>query len=78
MPPSPAMTGHYRGEPVASGLTRATVVSAAEQTRRRARRQRLVWMLALLVVLVAAAWVGHLLWVAHVSPGQPVPADLTP
>jgi hypothetical protein len=72
------MAGHYRDEPVASGLTRATVVSPAELARRRARRQRIVWTVALLVVLVAAAWVGHLLWDAYFSAGEPVPGQLTP
>ena len=72
------MAGHYRGEPVASGLTRATVVAPAEQARRRARRQRVVWVVALLVVMVAAVWVGHLLWDAYFSAGDPVPGELTP
>jgi hypothetical protein len=72
------MAGHYRGEPVASGLTRATVVSPAEQDRRRARRQRIAWILVLVVALVAAAWVAHLLWDAYVSAGEPVPDQLTP
>ena len=72
------MAGHYRGEPVASGLTRATVVSPAELARRRSRRQRIVWTVALLVVLVVAAWVGHLLWDAYFSAGEPVPGQLTP
>jgi hypothetical protein len=35
-------------------------------------------MVALLVVVLAAAWVGHLLWAAHLSATQPAPADLTP
>ena len=72
------MAGHYRGEPVASGLTRATVVPPSELARRRARRQRILWTLALLAVLVAAVWVGHLLWDAYVSAGEPVPDQLTP
>jgi hypothetical protein len=73
------MAGHYPGEPVASGLTRASVIAPAERARRRARRQRVVWMVALLVVLVAAAWVGHLLWDAYFSAGHPVPGEqLTP
>ena len=38
-----------------------------------------VWVVALLVVLVAAAWVGHLLWDAYFSAGHPVPGEqLTP
>ena len=72
------MPGHYRGESVASGLTRATVVAPVEQARRRARRQRVLWVVALLVVLVAAAWVGHLLWDAYLSAGEPAPEQLTP
>ena len=72
------MAGHYRGEPGASGLTRATVASPAELARRRTRRQRIVWTLALLVVLVAAAWVGHLLWDAYFSAGEPVSDRLMP
>ena len=72
------MAGHYRGEPVVSGLTRASVVAPPERARRRARRQRLVWVIALIVVLVAAAWVGHLLWDSYFSAGDPVPGELTP
>jgi type VI protein secretion system component VasF len=72
------MAGHYQGEPVASGLTRATVVSPSERARRRARRQRIVWTVALLVVLVAAAWLGHLLWDAYFSAGEPASGQLTP
>jgi len=72
------MVGHYRGEPVASGLTRASVVGPAEQARRRARRQRAIWLLALVVVLVAAVWVGHLLWDTYLSAGDPVPGEVTP
>jgi type VI protein secretion system component VasF len=72
------MAGHYRGEPVASGLTRASVVAPADRARRRARRQRVVWVVALIVVLIAAAWVGHLLWDTYFSAGEPVPGELTP
>ena len=72
------MAGHYRGEPVASGLTRATVVAPADQARRRARRQRVMWVVALIVVLVAAAWAGHLLWDTYFSASEPVPGELTP
>jgi hypothetical protein len=72
------MAGHYRGEPVGSGLTRASLVAPADQARRRARRQRVVWILALIVVLVAAVWVGHLLWDSYFSAGEPVSGDLTP
>ncbi|HVE29926.1 MAG TPA: hypothetical protein VNC80_07675 [Mycobacteriales bacterium] len=54
------------------------MASPAELARRRARRQRIVWTLALLVVLVAAAWVGHLLWDAYFSAGEPVSDRLMP
>jgi hypothetical protein len=50
----------------------------ASAARRRARRQRIVWTLAPLLVLVAAAWVGHLFWDAYFSAGEPVPDPLTP
>jgi type VI protein secretion system component VasF len=59
-------------------LTRAPVVAPAERARRRARRQRVVWVVALIVVLVAAAWVGHLLWDSYFSAGEPAPGGLTP
>ena len=72
------MAGHYRGEPVASGLTRATVASPAQVARRRARRQRIVWMLALLAVVVAAVWSGYLVWNAYFPVVQPVSDQLTP
>jgi hypothetical protein len=59
-------------------LTRAPVVAPAERARRRARRQRVVWVVALIVVLVAAAWVVHLLWDSYFSAGEPAPGGLTP
>jgi hypothetical protein len=37
-----------------------------------------VWVVALIVVLVAAAWVGHLLWDSYFSAGEPAPGGLTP
>ena len=64
-------TGRKRVDP-------ASLVAPADQARRRARRQRVVWILALIVVLVAAVWVGHLLWDSYFSAGEPVSGDLTP
>jgi len=59
-------------------LTRATVASPAQLARRRARRQRIVWTLALLAVVVATVWVGYLAWDAYFPVVEPASGQLTP
>jgi paraquat-inducible protein B len=55
------MSVHKRGEQGLGGLTRAKVLSPVETGRRRARRDRALWLLVVLVVLAALAVGGHVL-----------------